>query len=119
MFKARAGSPGMKQKQSVISFFWRQSKGLAVVLVSALLVAGVVVAPKDVGADQFDEQIRQLQAQNADKKSSLEQLMMEATSFQDVISRLNAQIGVTAVLHTWSQTLLDHYHLHCIVYAAA
>ena len=29
-------------------------------------------------------------------------------------SRLRAQIGVTAVLHTWSQTLLDHYHLHCI-----
>ena len=28
---------------------------------------------------------------------------------------LNAQIGVTAVLHTWSQTLADHYHLHCIV----
>lgn len=30
-------------------------------------------------------------------------------------SRLDAQLGVTAVLHTWSQTLLDHYHLHCIV----
>lgn len=30
-------------------------------------------------------------------------------------SRLQARIGVTAVLHTWSQTLLDHYHLHCIV----
>jgi len=29
--------------------------------------------------------------------------------------RLAAQMGVTAVLHTWSQTLLDHYHLHCIV----
>ncbi len=29
--------------------------------------------------------------------------------------RLRAQIGITAVLHTWSQTLLDHYHLHCIV----
>ena len=29
--------------------------------------------------------------------------------------RLQAQIGVTAVLHTWSQTLLDHYHLHGIV----
>lgn len=28
---------------------------------------------------------------------------------------LKAQIGMTAVLHTWSQTLLDHYHLHCIV----
>lgn len=29
--------------------------------------------------------------------------------------RFQAQIGITAVLHTWSQTLLDHYHLHCIV----
>jgi hypothetical protein len=28
---------------------------------------------------------------------------------------LDAQLGLTAVLHTWSQTLLDHYHLHCIV----
>ena len=30
-------------------------------------------------------------------------------------NRLGVQIGITAVLHTWSQTLLDHYHLHCIV----
>lgn len=30
-------------------------------------------------------------------------------------NHLAAQLGVTAVLHTWSQTLLDHYHLHCIV----
>ena len=30
-------------------------------------------------------------------------------------NNLNAQLGVTAVLHTWSQTLMDHYHLHCIV----
>jgi hypothetical protein len=29
--------------------------------------------------------------------------------------RFGAQVGITAVLHTWSQTLLDHYHLHCIV----
>jgi hypothetical protein len=29
--------------------------------------------------------------------------------------RLKAQIGVTVVLHTWGQTLIDHYHLHCIV----
>ena len=29
--------------------------------------------------------------------------------------RLHAQLGITAVLHTWSQTLQDHYHLHCIV----
>ena len=24
-------------------------------------------------------------------------------------------MGLTAVLHTWGQNLLDHYHLHCIV----
>jgi hypothetical protein len=28
---------------------------------------------------------------------------------------LGAELGVTAVLHTWSQTLGDHIHLHCIV----
>lgn len=28
---------------------------------------------------------------------------------------LQATLGITAVLHTWSQTLLDHYHLHCVV----
>jgi len=28
---------------------------------------------------------------------------------------LEATLGITAVLHTWSQTLLDHYHLHCVV----
>jgi hypothetical protein len=34
-------------------------------------------------------------------------------------NRFQAQLGITAVLHTWSQTLLDHYHLHCIVTGGA
>jgi Putative transposase/Transposase zinc-binding domain len=29
--------------------------------------------------------------------------------------RFKAQLGITMVLHTWSQTLLDHYHVHGIV----
>jgi len=29
--------------------------------------------------------------------------------------RLGGQLGFIAVLHTWSQTLMDHFHLHCIV----
>jgi hypothetical protein len=29
--------------------------------------------------------------------------------------RLVGKIGYLAVLHTWSQTLLDHFHLHCLV----
>jgi len=28
---------------------------------------------------------------------------------------LKAQLGITAVLHTWGQSLVEHYHLHCIV----
>ena len=28
---------------------------------------------------------------------------------------LHAQLGLTMVLHTWSQTLLNHYHVHAIV----
>src|SRR6266853_7035302 len=30
-------------------------------------------------------------------------------------NRWGVRLGITAVLHTWSQTLLDHYHLHCVV----
>jgi hypothetical protein len=30
-------------------------------------------------------------------------------------NNLGARLGVTALLHTWSQTLLDHYHVHAIV----
>jgi hypothetical protein len=33
--------------------------------------------------------------------------------------RLEGQLGFIAVLHTWSQTLLDHFHLHCVVPAGA
>jgi hypothetical protein len=29
--------------------------------------------------------------------------------------RLGAQLGMTAILHTWSQNLLFHPHLHCVV----
>jgi hypothetical protein len=33
--------------------------------------------------------------------------------------RFGGQIGLTAVLHTWSQNLGDHYHVHCIVTGGA
>ena len=29
--------------------------------------------------------------------------------------RLGAQVGFTAILHTWGQNLLFHPHLHCVV----
>jgi hypothetical protein len=33
--------------------------------------------------------------------------------------RLGATMGIIAVLHTWDQTLKDHFHLHCLVPAGA
>jgi predicted Zn-ribbon and HTH transcriptional regulator len=33
--------------------------------------------------------------------------------------RLEGQLGFISVLHTWSQTLMDHFHLHCLVPAGA
>jgi hypothetical protein len=32
---------------------------------------------------------------------------------------LGGELGITAVLHTWSQTLLEHVHLHCVVTGGA
>jgi hypothetical protein len=51
-------------------------------------------------------------------RRALFNLLFEAvnqTLLQFGRQRLKAQIGITAVLHTWGQTLGDHYHVHCIV----
>jgi Putative transposase/Transposase zinc-binding domain len=34
-------------------------------------------------------------------------------------SRLQGTLGIIAVLHTWDQTLKDHFHLHCLIPAGA
>jgi hypothetical protein len=34
-------------------------------------------------------------------------------------THLGGTIGVTAILHTWSQTLTQHVHVHCLVTAGA
>ncbi len=34
-------------------------------------------------------------------------------------SQLGGQVGFITVLHTWNQTLKDHFHLHCLVPAGA
>lgn len=61
-----------------------------------------------------------LNALVAQNQAALYKLLFDAASatllaFFD--RELEAQPGITTVLHTWSQTLLDHYHLHCIVTA--
>ena len=34
-------------------------------------------------------------------------------------TRLKGTLGIIAVLHTWDQTLKDHFHLHCLIPAGA
>jgi len=36
-------------------------------------------------------------------------------TFGEDEKRLNGQIGMTAILHTWSQNLGRHIHLHCLI----
>jgi hypothetical protein len=38
-----------------------------------------------------------------------------ATLLQFGQRRLGVPLGLTAVVHTWGQTLIDHYHLHVVV----
>jgi surface antigen len=46
-----------------------------------------------VRADQFDQQIKDLQSQNSGASASVGQLQAQANTYQDAISQLQAQIG--------------------------
>lgn len=37
------------------------------------------------------------------------------SAFSKTHKKLNGQLGLTAVLHTWGQNLSQHIHLHCLV----
>jgi hypothetical protein len=57
----------------------------------------------------------------ADKKILLALLFkaVSETLLEFGRSRLGGQVGFITVLHTWNQTLKDHFHLHCLVPAGA
>jgi hypothetical protein len=55
-------------------------------------------------------------------KKALINLLFQAVSetlLEFAQTHLKGTLGLTAVLHTWNQTLLDHFHLHCLVPAGA
>ncbi len=64
------------------------------VLASVLVLGGSFVISPLVMADQFDEQIKQLQADNSQKKATVNQLQIQADSYQGEIDRLQGQINV-------------------------
>ena len=67
-------------------------------LAAAIFLAGLVVLGAShaalVKADQFEEQIRQLSAENGEKRESVNQLGAQASSFEDAINKLQQQISV-------------------------
>jgi hypothetical protein len=59
--------------------------------------------------------LRPLALQNS---GALYDLLFEcasATLLQFGQQRFGAALGITAILHTWGQNLMDHPHLHCLV----
>jgi DNA-directed RNA polymerase subunit RPC12/RpoP len=54
-------------------------------------------------------------AQNPRALHSLLFACASATLLEFAHNKRGVRAGITAVLHTWSQPLLDHNHLHCIV----
>jgi len=59
-----------------------------------------------------------LNALIAQNRRALHDLLFEcasATLLEFGQNKFKTRLGVTAVLHTWGQTLMDHHHLHCIV----
>jgi len=68
-------------------------KSLVTVLVLVFGLAGAGIYSGIAGADQFDEQISELQNQNSSYQSRVNELTAEAASYQDAINQLEAQIN--------------------------
>ena len=66
-------------------------RGALLLLAAAVTMLGAVVVP--VQADQFDEQIAELQKQNSASRSTLSVLKEQAASYQDAIAILQSQIN--------------------------
>lgn len=81
MFKNNKKSPTFKKLTS-----------LSILVVAAVIVAAFTYIPH-AQADQYDEQIKALAAQNANKQAAVNNLASQASSYQDAISKLQVQIN--------------------------
>jgi surface antigen len=62
-------------------------------IVFALLLVAAVTGPMLVHADQYDEKIKALQAQNNSTQSLVNSLVAQASSYHDAINKLQGQIS--------------------------
>jgi len=83
-----------KQKKSQ-NLFATGAKKVSTLLISVLIAVlgfGSMVAPV-VRADQYDDAINALKAQNSQNQANANQLQVQANSYQDAIDKLQAQIS--------------------------
>lgn len=83
----------LKQKLQKITFVKGASRTAALFTLTGLLASSVIIAPFAL-ADQFDQQIQQIQADSNVKRQNVTQLQVQADSYQDQIGRLQGQINV-------------------------
>jgi len=70
---------------------FRRLSSLAILAVATVTAVGFAYIPR-ANADQYDEQIKALQGQNANKQAAVNDLASQASSYQDAISKLQQQI---------------------------
>lgn len=85
------------EQMKKISHKSQLKQSLFLILSAAVFVFGLAFSPL-VAADRFDEQIQQLQAQNAQNRVAVNQLQAQADSYQGEIDRLQGHIDAVRAL---------------------
>lgn len=79
-------------KQTMKKKFLQYKVRFVAVTAMAVFAFGGIVVPM-VRADQFDEQIKQIQSDTNNKQAAVDQLQAQAASYQDAINKLQQQIS--------------------------
>lgn len=66
---------------------------LILVAAGLVMLGGIFAGNSLVGADQFEDQIRQLNQQNAVSQQNVRQLQLQANTYQEAITQLQSQIS--------------------------
>lgn len=93
MFKVRIHERNMKQHVKQKSVGLKKLAMLSILALATVLTAGSFIVPP-AQADPIDDEIRQLQQQNANNKNVVAQLQNQAVSYKDAITRLQSQINI-------------------------
>ncbi len=93
----------IKQQSNFVS---KSARNLTLALLIGVMISSFALEPI-ARADQYDDQIRQKQAENAQNQSSADQLQAQANSYQDAVNKFQAQINTLQAQIRENQTKRD------------